>query len=238
MFNIESLRYLTEGLVQAFVLIVTFDPAVYEIVWISLYCSLVSTVIGSVFGLPAGFLIGAFDFRGKQTLVTLFNTLMALPTTAVGLFGYAFLSRSGPLGFLHLLFTPWAIIFGEIILCFPIIVALGISTTRAINPQVRQTALTLGASPFQASIAVFIEGKIGYLVCIAAGFARVIAEVGSAMMLGGNIKGLTRTIPTAIALETGKGEFSLGIALGIILIVLAFSVNIGVQWLRRTGEGK
>ena len=238
MFRIESLRYLTEGVSQAFVLIVTFDPAVYEIVGLSLYCSLAATLIGSLVGLPTGFLIGAFDFRGKRTLVTLFNTLMALPTTVVGLFGYTILSRSGPLGFVGLLFTPAAIIFGEVILCFPIIVALGISTTRAINPQVRQTALTLGASPVQASIAVFLEGKIGYLVCIAAGFARVIAEVGSAMMLGGNIKGLTRTIPTAIALETGKGEFSLGIALGIILIVLAFSVNIAVQWLRRTGEGK
>jgi tungstate transport system permease protein len=238
MFRIESLHYLTEGFGQAFTLIVTFNPAVYEIVGLSLYCSFASTLIGSLFGLPAGFIIGSFEFRGRQTLITTFNALMALPTTAVGLFGYAFLSRSGPLGFLGLLFTPWAIILGEVILCFPIIVALGISTTRAINPLVRQTALTLGASPLQASLAVFLEGRIGYLVCIAAGFARVLSEVGSAMMLGGNIAGHTRTIPTAIALETGKGEFSLGIALGIILIVLALSVNIAVQRLRRAGEPK
>jgi tungstate transport system permease protein len=238
MFRIESLRYLTEGLGQAVILIVTFDPTVYEIVGLSLYCSLASTLIGSVVGLPAGFLIGSFEFRGRQALTTLFNALMALPTTAVGLFGYTILSHSGPLGFLGLLFTPWAIIMGEVILGFPIIVALGISTTRAINPLVRQTALTLGASPVQASLAVFLEGRIGYLVCIAAGFARVLSEVGAAMMLGGNIKGHTRTIPTAIALETGKGEFSLGIALGIILIVLALSVNIAVQRLRRAGESK
>ena len=238
MFRIESLRYLTEGLSQAFTLIVTFDPSVYEIVGLSLYCSLAATLIGSLVGLPTGFLIGAFDFRGKRSLVTLFNTFMALPTTVVGLFGYAFLSRSGPLGFLGLLFTPGAIIFGQVILCFPIITAFTISTTQGINPLIRQTALTLGASSTQASFAVFREGRIGYLVCIVAGFARVVAEVGSAMMLGGNIKGHTRTIPTAIALETGKGEFSLGMALGIILLILALSVNIIVQRLKWKGETK
>jgi tungstate transport system permease protein len=135
-----------------------------------------------------------------------------------------------------LLFTPGAIIAGETVLCFPIIVAFAISTTQAINPLVRQTALTLGASPFQASLAVFFEGRIGYLVCVAAGFARVIAEVGAAMMLGGNIKGHTRTLTTAIALETGKGEFSLGMALGIILLVLALAVNIPIQRLKRVGD--
>jgi tungstate transport system permease protein len=234
-FKLETLRYITEGLQQALTLIITFDPQVYEIVGITLYCSLTATIIGTLFALPAGFLIGAYDFKGKNGLVTLFSTLMALPTTVVGLCGYALLSKSGPLGFLGLLFTPGAIIIGETVLCFPIIVALAISTTQTVNPLVRQTALTLGASPFQASLAVFLEGRIGYLVCVAAGFARVIAEVGAAMMLGGNIKGHTRTLTTAIALETGKGEFSLGMALGIILLVLALAVNIPIQRLKRIG---
>jgi len=234
-FNFETIRYITDGLKQAFILIGTFDPQVYEIVGLTLFCSLTATLIGTLFALPTGFVIGAYEFRGKNSLVTLFSTLMALPTTGVGLFGYALLSKSGPLGFLGLLFTPGAIIAGETVLCFPIIVAFAISTTQAINPLVRQTALTLGASPFQASLAVFFEGRIGYLVCGAAGFARVIAEVGAAMMLGGNIKGHTRTLTTAIALETGKGEFSLGMALGIILLFLALAVNIPIQRLKRIG---
>jgi tungstate transport system permease protein len=235
LFKLETIRYITEGLSQAVVLIVTLDPQVYEIVGLTLYCSLSATIIGTIFALPTGFLIGTYDFRGKNGLVTIFSTLMALPTTVVGLFGYALLSKSGPLGFLSLLFTPGAIIMGETVLCFPIIVAFAISTTQAVNPLVRQTALTLGASPFQASMAVFLEGRIGYLVCVAAGFARVIAEVGAAMMLGGNIKGHTRTLTTAIALETGKGEFSLGMALGIVLLVLALAVNIPIQRLKRIG---
>jgi tungstate transport system permease protein len=235
LYKLETIRYITEGLSRAFVLIVTLDPQVYEIVGLTLFCALTSTLIGTIFALPAGFFIGSNEFRGKNSLVTVFSTLMALPTTVVGLFGYAFLSKSGPLGFMGLLFTPSAIIIGEAILCFPIITAFAISTTQGINPLVRQTALTLGASPFQASLAVFLEGRIGYLVCVAAGFARVIAEVGSAMMLGGNIKGHTRTLTTAIALETGKGEFSLGMALGIILLILALAVNIPIQRLKRVG---
>lgn len=235
MFKLETIHYITEGLWQAIILIATLDPQIYEIVGLTLFCSLASTLIGALFALPTGFLIGSYEFRGKNSLVTIFSTLMALPTTVVGLFGYAFLSRSGPLGFLSLLFTPTAIIMGETILCFPIITAFAISTTQGVNPLVRQTALTLGASPFQASMAVFFEGRIGYLVCVAAGFARVIAEVGSAMMLGGNIKGHTRTLTTAIALETGKGEFSLGMALGIVLLILALAVNIPIQRLKRIG---
>ncbi|MBN2223943.1 MAG: ABC transporter permease [Deltaproteobacteria bacterium] len=230
------MRYITEGLRQAVILIVMLDPQVYEIVGLTLFCSFTATLIGTLFALPTGFLIGTHEFRGKNSLVTIFSTLMALPTTVVGLFGYALLSKSGPFGFLGLLFTPGAIIIGETVLCFPIIVAFAISTTQSINPLVRQTALTLGASPFQASMAVFFEGRIGYLVCVAAGFARVIAEVGAAMMLGGNIKGHTRTLTTAIALETGKGEFSLGMALGIILLILALAVNIPIQRLKRIGD--
>jgi tungstate transport system permease protein len=235
-FKLEAIRYITEGLRQAVILIVTLDPQVYEIVGLTLFCSFTATLIGTFFALPTGFLIGAHEFRGKNSLVTIFSTLMALPTTVVGLFGYALLSKSGPFGFLGLLFTPGAIIIGETVLCFPIIVAFAISTTQSVNPLVRQTALTLGASPFQASMAVFFEGRIGYLVCVAAGFARVIAEVGAAMMLGGNIKGHTRTLTTAIALETGKGEFSLGMALGIILLILALAVNIPIQRLKRIGD--
>jgi tungstate transport system permease protein len=226
------MTYLIEGLKQAGILIVSLDPEIYEIVGLSLYCSLTATLIASVFGLPAGFFISHFQFRGKKSLITLFNTLMALPTVVVGLFCYSFLSRQGPLGFIGLLFTPWAIIIGEVILAFPIVTALSITAAEAINPKIRETSLTLGASPTQSLQAVFFEGKIGFAAAVIAGFGRVVAEVGAAMILGGNIKGFTRTIPTAIALETSKGEFAFGLALGIILLSMALSVNIIFHYLR------
>jgi tungstate transport system permease protein len=231
------MKYLIDGFYQAITLIFTLDKEIYFIVWVSLYCSLSATIISSVFALPAGFLIGGFEFRGKRPTVTIFNTLMALPTVVVGLFGYALLSRKGPLGFMELLFTPWAVIFGEVVLSFPIITALSISTTQGINPKIRETALTLGASPFQSSFAVFYEGRVGFLSAVIAGFGRVVAEVGSAMMLGGNIKGFTRTIPTAIALETSKGEFAFGLSLGIILLTLSLSINIFLHRLQGKVEG-
>lgn len=218
--------YITDALYRAFIMIFSFDPEVYEVVGLSLFCSITATAISAIFALPAGFFIGSFEFKGRNILITLFNTLMALPTVVVGLFCYSFISRRGPLGFLGLLFTPWAIIMGEVILSFPIITALSISNTQGINPKIKETALTLGASPSRSLIAVFYEGRIGYLVAIIAGFSRVIAEVGSAMIIGGNIKGFTRTIPTAIALESSKGEFAFGMALGIILLTMALTVNI------------
>ncbi len=230
------MTYLIEGFTQAITLIVTLDKEIYFIVWVSVYCSLSATIISSVFALPAGFIIGSFEFRGKRPTVTIFNTLMSLPTVVVGLFGYSLLSRKGPLGFLELLFTPWAVILGEVVLSFPIVTALSISTTQGINPKIRETSLTLGASPFQSSFAVFYEGRVGYLSAVIAGFGRVVAEVGSAMMLGGNIKGFTRTIPTAIALETSKGEFAFGLSLGIILLTLSLSINIFLHRLQGKAE--
>ena len=228
--------YLVNGLKQALILIFSFDREVYEIVGLSLFCSSIATLISSIAGIPSGYLIGTKSFRGKGLLVTLFNTLMSLPTVVVGLFCYSFLSHRGPLGFIHLLFTPWAIIIGEVILAYPIVTSLSISVTQGIDPKIKETSLTLGASPFQSIRSVLFEGRIGYLATIVAGFGRVVAEVGAAMMLGGNIKGLSRTIPTAIALETSKGEFAFGLALGIILLSLSFSVNIFLYKLR--GRGK
>lgn len=230
------MKYLIEGFFQAITLIVTLDKEIYFIVWVSVYCSISAIFISSIFALPTGFMIGSFEFRGKRPIVTIFNTLMALPTVVVGLFGYSLLSRKGPLGFLELLFTPWAVILGEVILSFPIVTALSISTTQGINPKIRETSLTLGASPFQSSFAVFYEGRVGYLSAVIAGFGRVVAEVGSAMILGGNIKGFTRTIPTAIALETSKGEFAFGLSLGIILLTLSLSINIFLHRLQGKTE--
>ena len=176
--------------------------------------------------MPLGFIIGVNEFRGKKVVTIILNTLMAIPTVVIGLTVYAFISRQGPLGSLGLLFSPSAIIIGDLILGTPIIMAFTSSAVQALDNRISMTATTLGANKLQAAKAITSEARFGVFAAVIAGFGRIIAEVGSAIMLGGNIKGFTRTITTAIALETSKGEFGFGIALGIILLTVAFSMNI------------
>ena len=230
------MNYISEAFLTALRLIASFDRDVYEVVFLSLKVSLISTLLSSFAGIPLGFLIAAYEFRGRNSVITVFNTLMALPTVVVGLFVYSLISRKGPLGILGLLYTQKAIIVGEFILATPIIVALSISAIQGIDPRVKSTAITLGAGPFKVAMAIFGEGRVAILSAVIAGFGRVIAELGSALMLGGNIRGYTRTMATAIGLETSKGEFGFALALGFILIAVAFSVNIllqGIQRMRR-----
>jgi len=188
--------------------------------------SCTAIIFAIIIGVPLGFIIATRQFPGKRTVATILNTLMALPTVVVGLTVYAFISRRGPLGMFGLLYTQTAMVIGQIILATPIIAALTMSAIQGVDVKVRKTALTLGATATQAAWTVLSEAKFGLMAAIIAGFGRIIAEVGSAMMIGGNIKGSTRTITTAIALETSKGEFGLGIALGIILLIIAFGINI------------
>jgi len=167
------------------------------------------------------------------------NTLMAVPTVVIGLTLYCILSRQGPLGGLGLLFTPIAVVLGQIVLATPIVAALTVSSVGAGEMEVRRTAITLGASQFHALMAVVRESRYALLVAFSAGFGRVIAEIGSAMMLGGNIRGYTRTMTTTIALETSKGDFSLAIGLGLILLLVALSVNLVAQIVsERIGQRK
>lgn len=225
--------YLVEGLLQAGIFIVTFNPEVYQITWLTLRVSLGATLLASVAGIPLAILLAEGNFRGKESVITLINTLMALPTVVVGLSVFAFFSRQGPLGPLKLLFTPTAIVIGEFILATPIVVALTIAALKGVDPRVRETALTLGASRSGAALMVVLETRYAVVAAVLAGFARVVAEVGSALIVGGNIRGYTRTLATAIALETGKGEFAFAIALGLILILLALVTNIGLRLLVR-----
>jgi len=225
--------YLREGLATALKLIFTFDPEVMNCTWISLKVSSIAILLASLVGVPLGFLIGINQFKGKKTVITLFNTLMALPTVVVGLFVFSFISRQGPLGILGLLFTPTAMIIGQFILATPIITALSISAIQGIDPRIRVTAITLGARSYQIVTALMLEARFAIMAALIAGFGRIIGEVGSAMMLGGNIRGYTRSITTAIALETSKGEFSLGLSLGIILLTVALSVNIMLRYLQQ-----
>jgi tungstate transport system permease protein len=220
------LDFIIEGIHKAFQLIFTLDSEIFSIVLLSLRVSLTAVILASLLGVYLGFLMAVKDYWGKRFSVSLVNTLLALPTVVVGLIVYSLISRRGPLGVFGLLFTPSAMIIGQFILAVPIIIALTHSAIQGIDKRVRNTALTLGATEAQSAWMVIKEARYAVLAAVITGFGRVIAEVGAAMMLGGNIKGSTRTMTTAIALETSKGEFGFAIALGIILLVVAFSINI------------
>ncbi len=228
--------YISEGLSQAFRLISAMDREMLSAVGVSLRVSATAIAMACVFGIPFGLFLGIRDFFGKSLVVTVLNTLMALPTVTVGLVVYALLSRRGALGVLGLLYTPKAMVIGQVILAFPIIAALCLSATQAVDPRARRTALALGAGPAQVSWTIMREARFGILASVMAGFGRVVSEVGCAMMLGGNIRGMTRTMTTAIALETGRGKFGLGIALGIVLLLIAFTVNLVTQVLRASAR--
>ncbi len=229
----DRVDYLLEGIATALKLIFTFDEEVVNCTWVSLKVSTTAILLSSLVGLPLGFTMATNEFKGKKILITIFNTLMALPTVVVGLFVFSLISRQGPMGVLGLLFTPTAMIIGQFILATPIITALSIAAVQSIDPRVRITAVALGARSHQILLLLFLEARFAIMAAVITGFGRIIGEVGSAMMLGGNIKGYTRTISTAIALETSKGEFSLGLALGIILITVALSVNIMLRFLQQ-----
>ncbi|MBM3210906.1 ABC transporter permease subunit [Candidatus Poribacteria bacterium] len=220
------MNYIFEGFRRAFYLIFTFDPEVFSAVFVSLRVSCIAIVLATIVGIALGFLISINEFRSKRLLITILNTLMAMPTVVVGLLVYSFISRRGPLGSLNLLYTTKAMIIGQFVLAVPIITALSISAIHSVDERISTTAMTLGASGRQTAIRIFLESRFGLLAAIIAGFGRIIGEVGAAMMLGGNIRGVTRTISTAIALQTSMGEFAVGIALGIILMLVAFLINI------------
>jgi tungstate transport system permease protein len=221
--------FLLQSFSAAFHLIWSLDPEMYFIVYVSLSVSFFSTLIASVLGVPLGFLIAVRQFRGKRAVIAVMNTLLALPTVVIGLLVYAFLSRRGVLGYLELLYTPQAIIIGQVILILPWVATFTMAAVSRIDERYRRTALTLGASDIQASMVVAREARFGILAAIIAAFGRVIAEIGIAMMLGGNIKGFTRTMTTAMVLEHNRGEFVLAVALGIVLLAVSLMMNAILQ---------
>jgi tungstate transport system permease protein len=218
--------YIIDAFLRAFWLILSLDREIVSIALRSLWVAGTATVLATLIGVPLAYVMTTRDFPGKRIVLTIFDTLMALPTVIVGLFGYAFLSRRGPLGFLDLLFTPTGMVIGDLILALPLIVALTIAAVNAVDPRVRLTALALGATSRQTSWTVLLEARYALMSAVINGFGRVVAEVGAAMMLGGNIRGYTRTLTTAVALETSKGEFAFAMALGLILLTLALMVNL------------
>jgi tungstate transport system permease protein len=207
-------------------LIWSLDPGLFKIISVSLKVSSSSTLIASIIGIPLGLSIALNEFSGKRLLITILNTLLALPTVVIGLFVYSFITRKGIFGPLDLLYTQRAIIIGQVILIIPIVTTFTISAVSRIDERYRKTALTLGADAIRTSYIIIREARFGIVASIIVAFGRVIAEVGISMMLGGNVKGYTRTMTTAMAMEYDKGEFVLGVALGIVLLLMSFLVNI------------
>ncbi|RME27080.1 MAG: ABC transporter permease subunit [Deltaproteobacteria bacterium] len=222
-----------EGTVQAFRLLFGLSPEVWGPVWVSLSVSITSTFLSTILALPAGLALGLGRFRGRRLSLGLFNTLMSLPTVLVGLIVYALLTRRGPLGDLELLYTKTAMVIGQVILAFPIMTGLVAASADKADPRILEAVLGLGGGHMRAVLVVASEMRTALVAAVAAGFGRVFSEVGISMMVGGNIRGVTRNITTGIAFETGKGEFAKGVALGIVLLVVALAVNLVASALNR-----
>jgi tungstate transport system permease protein len=228
-----SLSYITEGFTAAIGLLFSGDPETYSAVWTTIAASSLSMLASLIIGVPLGFCLGHFEFRARRILRTMVDALLAFPTVAIGLLVYAFLSRKGPLGDFELLFTVSGMALGQTLLALPIVVALTATAVESLDRRLGATLRTLGASARQAALTTLWEARYAVLAAAVTAYGRVVSEVGISMMVGGNIKWHTRTITTAITLETGKGEFSMGIALGLVLLALAVAVNLCLTALRK-----
>jgi tungstate transport system permease protein len=230
------LDFILDGLGEGFGLVFGGDPEVLGIVLFSLKVALISTLVSCVIGVPLGFIVGTSKFWGRRAAITALNTMLAFPTVVIGLWVWGILSRNGPLGDLGLLYSLTAIVIAEVILAVPIAAALTAAAVQSADPRIRRTALTLGAGPLQASLAVASHTRFAIISAIVVSFGRVLAEVGAATIVGGNIRHQTRTLTTAVALSTSRGEFGTAMAFGLILLALALSVNIMLQLLQGKGD--
>lgn len=212
------------------------DP-LFSAVAVSLKVSILSTLLCCAIGVPSGVFIAIKGFPGKNALVTVLHSLLAVPTVVIGLFVYTLLCRASPLGRFHLLFSITAMVIGQVLLALPIAVAFTLSAVSAVDRAAAETASLLGVRSFSFMRIMVSEARFGILAAVASTFGRLIGEVGISMMVGGNILGVTRTMTTTIALETSKGEFALGLKLGGILLVLALAVNALLRLLKgRAGD--
>lgn len=221
----KTMASILDAFSEALSLILHLNAELLGIIFLSLKVSGTALVIATIIGLPLSALLGLRKFPLKGLTVSILNTFMGLPPVVVGLFVYLLLSRSGPLGFMALLYTPTAMIVAQCILAFPIVTSLSHSAIVSVDPIIRQASLALGATPFQVSLATIREARYGIMSGIIAAFGRVMAEVGAILIVGGNIAGFTRVMTTTIALETDKGNFELALALGIILLTISLVIN-------------
>ena len=229
------MNLILEGLVKAFWLIVSLDREVYEIMFLSLRVSGIAVLIGALLGVPSGATVGLKEFFGKRFLMSIVNTLMGLPPVVVGLLVYLLLSTSGPLGAFQLLYTPEAMIIAQLIMVIPIVMGVTISSVSSVSKAIREKALSLGATNWQMTLKVMKEARLGILTALIVSFGAAISEVGAVMIVGGNIRWATRVLTTAIVFETELGEFGLAIALGLILLLLAFAINWALTYLQWSG---
>ena len=221
---------LGSALAQALGLLANPTPELLAIIWRTLNISGGALMLAALFGLPIGAAVALWRFPLRGVLAATLNALMGLPPVVAGLFLYVILSRSGPLGFMGLLYTPSAMVIAQFVLALPLVAALSSSAIKAVDPSIRLAARTLGATPAQATLAVIKEARFGILSALMAAFGRVMAEVGAVLIVGGNIAGYTRVMTTTIALETDKGDFSLALALGLILLLISMAVNMSVHY--------
>jgi tungstate transport system permease protein len=223
----------TDGFHEAIELLISGNESVYSAISVTVTVSSWSLLISLLIGLPLGFLLGYYQFPGKFIVRTIVDTFLAFPTVVIGLIAYTMLSQAGVFGEYNLLFSQKAIIIGQIFLGLPIIIALTATQVEAVDKRLYISLKGLGAHPHQILVATLIEARFGLMTAAMTAYGRIITEIGISMMVGGNIKYHTRTITTAIALETGKGEFVTGIALGLVLFVVALMVNIALSILKR-----
>lgn len=224
--------HLIDAIGAAFVLLFSGDRALWQIVWVSLKTSIASLLVAAPFAVACGYLLATRTFPGHRIVIWLAQAAVSLPTVLIGLLLYLVLSRHGPLGGLQWLFTQPGIVTGQVLIVLPVLVAFVLAAVQAADPRLAETAITLGARRFRVMLTVLHEVRFGVMAALINGFGRVISEVGCAMMVGGNIAGETRTITTAIALETSKGEFAQGIALGIVLVAFALLINAALVMLQ------
>lgn len=227
--------FITEAFKKAFSLIFSLDPELLGIILLSFKVSGAALLIAAAIGLPLAAILGLRKVPAKGIFISLMNTFMGLPPVVVGLFVYMMLSRSGPMGFMALLYTPSAMIIAQTILALPIVVSLCHSAIIGVDRNIRLASQTLGATPIQVSVTVINESRYGIMSGIIAALGRVMAEVGAILIVGGNIAGYTRVMTTTIALETDKGNFELAVALGIILLTISLVINVLLHLVQKRG---
>ncbi len=230
------MEFFADGLRRGVELILGGDAEVFDITLLSLRVALIATLLACGVGVPVGFVVGTTRFWGRRAAITVLNTMLAFPTVVVGVLVWGLLTRRGPLGGAELLYTWWAIVIAEVLLAAPIAAALTAAAVQGIDPRVRRTALTLGAGPLRAHLAVARAARFALLAAVVVAFGRVLAEVGAAMIVGGNIRHYTRTLTTAVALASSQGDFPLAMALGLVLLALALTVNVLLQLLQGRGD--
>jgi tungstate transport system permease protein len=215
---------LLDGLREAWKLLVGLDPDVMRAAWRSVWISSLAVSLAAGVGIPFGLILARKRFPGRRVLIAVTRALMAVPTVFVGLVCYGMFARRGPLGPLDLLYSPWGIVVGELLLALPIVVAISHGAVRALDPRIAETARTLGAGAWRRAVTYLTEVRLGITLAFLTAFARCVTELGIAMMVGGNIKDRTRTLATATALEAGKGEFARGLAMGFLLLAISLAM--------------